>query len=93
MRRWAGALIAALVVGMSIGRAQDSAPALPSALYVLNNAGQVSQLDTSALTITPITPRQKRRTPSSSIWGSMRSVNGWHIAPLTACSFAISLAA
>ncbi len=56
MRRWAGALIAALILGMSIGRAQDSAPALPSALYVLNNAGQVSQLDTSALTITPITP-------------------------------------
>jgi hypothetical protein len=56
MRRWAGALIAALMVGMSSARAQDSAPALPSALYVLNNAGQVSQLDTSALTITPITP-------------------------------------
>lgn len=56
MRRWAGALIAGLILGVSIGRAQDTAPALPPALYVLNNAGQVSQLDTSALTITPITP-------------------------------------
>jgi hypothetical protein len=50
------ALIAALTLGVSGGRAQYTAPALPPALYVLNNAGQVSQLDMSALTITPITP-------------------------------------
>lgn len=50
------ALIAALTLGVSGAPAQDAAPALPPALYVLNNAGQVSQLDTSALTITPITP-------------------------------------
>jgi len=31
-------------------------PALPPALYVLNNAGQVSRLDMESLSVTPVTP-------------------------------------
>jgi hypothetical protein len=49
-------LILVIVLVCAAPAAAQTPPPLPPALYVLNNTGQVSRLETETLTVTPVTP-------------------------------------